>query len=544
MSRTLRMLLALIAAVGLGFGWAAPAQAAGVESVAVQASLDRAGVLSVTQTFTSDGTVDNGTITQRLPTRTDRDGQRYTYDVTDIRVSVDGAAVTPTLDAQTDALVVSVAAGQTKEMVWSYTVTGATLATVNDRVDFTWQLIGQMSLNLPKITGTLQLPPGAVNYDCRTGVPGALGSCGTFTAGISPNWNMDFTEDALAKDEVLQVQVLFATGIIDVTGQPQAIWSLGRAFSAGWLQIGVMALVVAVGGLALFGVWRRGQGQRAKPVSVARLVTDEAGVCGFETDPAVRPGLVGTLIDGQVDPADILATILDLGVRGHLRITELPTAPHAAPDWTFTRLAGSDELKPYEALLLDALVGAGRVSGLLESVATVVGEVQEDVVDEVKALGWFTRRPEERGLGVTLGWIGLGLSVVVLAVLVIWTTYALVGLGLVGLAVVGLVVAVQMRPISPRGAAVFAGLGSLTEDLHTVPATGGQEVVARVLPYAVVLGGWDRWVAAIVATDDDEDADPTDLSWYHAPDDWHLADLPASLDAFITVVIGRLFTRA
>ncbi len=39
------------------------------------------------------------------------------------------------------------------------------------------------------------------------------------------------------------------------------------------------------------------------------------------------------------------------------------------------------------------------------------------------------------------------------------------------------------------------------------------------------------------------DADPEDLSWYHAPADWHLADLPASLDAFATTVRGRLFAR-
>ena len=63
------------------------------------------------------------------------------------------------------------------------------------------------------------------------------------------------------------------------------------------------------------------------------------------------------------------------------------------------------------------------------------------------------------------------------------------------------------------------------------------------LPYAVVLGGWERWLQALVASDDDGDADPEDLSWYHAPADWHLAELPASLDAFATTVRGRLFAR-
>jgi hypothetical protein len=47
-----------------------------------------------------------------------------------------------------------------------------------------------------------------------------------------------------------------------------------------------------------------------------------------------------------------------------------------------------------------------------------------------------------------------------------------------------------------------------------------------------------------VAGDLDADADPEDLDWYHAPGDWHLSSLPQSLDAFITVVTGRLFARA
>ena len=45
-------------------------------------------------------------------------------------------------------------------------------------------------------------------------------------------------------------------------------------------------------------------------------------------------------------------------------------------------------------------------------------------------------------------------------------------------------------------------------------------------------------------SDDDEGVpDPTDLSWYHAPDDWHLQQLPASLDAFVNAARGRLFAR-
>ena len=61
--------------------------------------------------------------------------------------------------------------------------------------------------------------------------------------------------------------------------------------------------------------------------------------------------------------------------------------------------------------------------------------------------------------------------------------------------------------------------------------------------YSVVLGGKERWLSAVAASDDDEVADSADLDWYHGPDDWQLADLPASLANFITTVQGTLFSR-
>ena len=67
--------------------------------------------------------------------------------------------------------------------------------------------------------------------------------------------------------------------------------------------------------------------------------------------------------------------------------------------------------------------------------------------------------------------------------------------------------------------------------------------LSEVLPYAIVLGGADRWLAALVKADDDETPDSTDLPWYHGPDNWHLRDLPDSLQNFITTVNGQLFSR-
>ena len=47
----------------------------------------------------------------------------------------------------------------------------------------------------------------------------------------------------------------------------------------------------------------------------------------------------------------------------------------------------------------------------------------------------------------------------------------------------------------------------------------------------------------MVAADVDDSPDPDALDWYHAPDTWHLQDLPASLTQFVHTVQGELFAR-
>jgi hypothetical protein len=106
----------------------------------------------------------------------------------------------------------------------------------------------------------------------------------------------------------------------------------------------------------------------------------------------------------------------------------------------------------------------------------------------------------------------------------------------------------EMPARTLQGSALLAGLGALRSDLLSNPTDQmprGRELseLSEVLPYAVVLGGAERWLDAIVAADPDDLPDPNTLSWYHAPEDWQLSDLPHSLRNFVTTVNGTLFSR-
>ena len=548
MSRTSRVLAAVAVALGVASGWVLPAHAAGLDQVAIDARLSLDGVLTVTETITSSGA---DTITQQIPTSMDRDGKRYAYDVSDISVGTDTLA-TVDVDEQGGKITVSGIADAGASIVVSYTVRGTTTAAVDGNTDFTWIVVGGLNVDVTKVTGSLVVPPGAINYDCSAGVPGALVACSTYTAGTHGSTALEFTNNAVSAGDVVQTEVVFTPDAMPVTENAAPIWTLGRALTPGWPQIGVMAAIVVVGGLVLFGVWRRGRlaGRKGPSTAIAHFSTDSDGHLTFSTDPTVRPGMVGTLVDSSVDPADIVSTILDLAIRGHLLITEVPTSRYATSDWMFTRLAdGVDELKPYELELLNALTTSEvSVSRLSAGVSAAIEKVQDALYQEVMSAGWFSRLPSKRSPMVAWAWVLVGVAVVATVVLMAFTTFGLVGLGFAAVAIVGLALAYQAHPVTQAGTAVYAGLGELANDLHT---HSGSEIaprerygeISRILPYAVVLGSWDQWLASMVAADEDEAADSTDLSWYHAPDDWHMSDFPASLDSFITVVTGRLFAR-
>ena len=260
------------------------------------------------------------------------------------------------------------------------------------------------------------------------------------------------------------------------------------------------------------------------------------------------------MADERVDPIDVTATLVDLAVRGHLLITELPRETEfARGDWTLTRTAAPDgELHPFERQLLDGIAPAGssvKVSELASRVDEAISGVQDALYDEVVANGWYERRPDAiRNKWTQLALGALIISVVVTGVLAAFTTFGLVGLALIILALGLVFVGQEMPARSAKGAALLAGLGALRSDLLSHPTDQmppGSELreISEVLPYAIVLGGTDRWLDAIVATDDDDLPDSEDLHWYHGPADWHLRDLPDSLKNFVTTVSGSLFAR-
>lgn len=545
----------------------APASAQDMaQSYVVTGEVAGDGTLSITETITFNGAGPAELVQRLATTRQALDFTQLNYEITDVTVTSGGQDLAPAITNDGDYLVITVDASQTDQpVVISYQVIGAAVALppVTDQREATevsWRVLQGLSVGVEEVSGEIVLPTGTRtdDIDCQAGPPANPMSCRTYASGTFEAINPQFTDGPRGAGEVVILTFSLPSTAVAPNQVITEQWTLDRAFSAGPVQ-----LLAALGTLLLgaLGLWllHRARGSDAAggaPTLVGTFEPVAAGEERFKLVSKMRPGEVGTLADEHVDPIDIAATVIDLAQRGHLSIIELPKqSVHAPTDWTFERgTDGRGELHAYEQTLLDALAPAdgqaATVSHISERVDEVAATVQEQIYDEVVAEGWFAARPDQvRRNWSRIGAFAVVTALVALGLLVAFTRFGIVGLVLLGLTI-GLVwVSGQMARRTAKGASVLKGLDVLAVNLATqptgnVPKDDVYGEISRILPYAIVLGGTDRWLEALVAADDDPGVpDPDDLGWYRAPQTWQLSDLPGSLDDFITTMEGKLVSR-
>jgi len=555
-----RLLAGLLVLVALLVGQASPRAyaAEAVASYAVQGSIDPDGTLSVEATIAFEGPAPASLVQKFATTREVVGDREYVFQLSDIRATVGGQPINVAVTQEGNQTVVSMATqGVAAPVVLSYVVRGAAILEPSGETTVDWRLLQGLNLPVRQFTATVTVPTVIELVLCLAGPPVSPGVCTFWGGGTHDNPEPTFTDGPRGAGEIVEVIIRFPAGSVTPNEQVRQIWTLGRAFSTDPLPLTIALAVLVLGGLGFWAAHRR-IGRDAAGAEEPTLVADfhpvGDGTAEFRVLDGIRPGQVGTLVDERVDPVDMTASLLDLAVRGHLRIDELPrSSKYEEGDWTFTRRQGSDDLRPYEQTLLDAVAPAGgaatAVSELPTAIGGVIGTVQDQLYDDVVALGWYGQRPDQtRNRWFTAGLAFFAVAVLATILLAAFTTFGLVGLALIAVSLLVVFLGQEMPARTAKGTSLLNGLGLLRAQLHGHPTDQmpkGRELheLSEVLPYAVVLGGSERWLKALVRTDADADADSTDLDWYHAPEDWHLADLPASLSRLITTIQGKLFAR-
>lgn len=505
-----------VATILLSFPVAASAQdLADTVSSQVDITVERDGALTVTENVTVPR---EQTVHRTIPLREPADGARErVHSVRDI--TVDGSGFGET-DGEEFTLTL-----EPGESTVTYVVDGA-VASLGEVNEMSWQVASGWDVPLDRVEVDLLAPAPSESIMCTKGSVGAGTPCDEFQ--VTHTQQIRGSESDLAPGERVDFTVQLPADSVQANAVFEDTFSLTRAFSL----TPASGAGLAGAGLALVGgfglLWyMRGRDTEALVADVGpvEVLVDGPDGVTFASPDGVLPGQVGTVVDEHVDVVDVTATMLDLAVRNYLWIEEVP-GERGSRDWRIVGLNPPDEsLHRYERAVYELLLGTGDgqrevlLSQLRAGEALDLTRVRDALYTDVVDHGWFTRRPDaERNLFWWLG-VGLGVAGIVLtAVLAVTSTLALLGVA-VALGGVALTFGAKLMPArTSRGSAVVTQVRGLRDYLHSataesVPARDREVVFSRSLPYAVVLGETEHWLAEFAELDPGADGTPG-LYWY------------------------------
>ena len=254
----------------------------------------------------------------------------------------------------------------------------------------------------------------------------------------------------------------------------------------------------------------------------------------------LRPAEIGTLLDERADTLDVTATLVDLAVRGYLRVTEIEkTWLFGSKDYRLDKLKEPDyQLLPYEASLLGNLFDAGEsveMSGLKNTFYKDLAKVKEMLYTQVVGEDrFFPSDPEKvrtyhrvAGIAIIVAgaaaayFLGSGIGAAIIGVPII----------LVGLLV--LITAGLMPHRTPAGREMYRRVLGFREYMQ-VAETDRQRffedanIFQEYLPYAIVFGCVDKWAKAF----EDMGIEPNTGSWYVGTAPFHTVAFSQSLQGF------------
>jgi hypothetical protein len=274
----------------------------------------------------------------------------------------------------------------------------------------------------------------------------------------------------------------------------------------------------------MFWAWRRyGRDPRRLPVAAR-----------YEPPEGLTPAEVGTLADNSPDMRDITATIVDLAVRGYLRVEEKQEERLfglvSSTDYTLSLLKPTPEWKDLATherhLLLNvfattlrdpdadpaAPIAAVDVSDLKNRFYRNVPKIKDQIFQRLIERGFYRRRPDN-----VRGWFLMAAGITLFASIWIAGFFELGGAGMLAGILSAVVVAVFgwfMPARTVQGTRALEQVLGFEDFLDKVEGDryerirSSPQMFERFLPFAMALGVERNWAKAF------ENIYTTQPSWY------------------------------
>ncbi len=301
----------------------------------------------------------------------------------------------------------------------------------------------------------------------------------------------------------------FHEGLTAVIG-----WDKGFVHEPGWTQNAWLFLrsnwPLAIPILAfflMFWLWySQGRDPRLRPIAVQ-----------YEPPQGLSPGECGTLVDNEAAMRDIIATIVDLAVRGYLLIEQTETdqmlglVHHRNYIFHLKKPASEwSSLKPHEQTLLFALFDGGSTDSvslteLQNHFYTHLPTIRDRIFDALMSAKYYLHRPDKVrnayiGGGIAVGGIGAWIGGAMSGPLGTSPLTGVISGILTGLVIVGFGFFMPAR--TNDGARALEGVLGFETFLARVEEDRFERIVKtpemfeKFLPYAMALGVEKKWVRA------------------------------------------------
>jgi uncharacterized protein (TIGR04222 family) len=512
-------LTALTAMALMAAGHPARAQAdEHVASFGSKLNLSRAGVLNVTETIAYDfGDTDHHGIYRGIPTTYKSDNGRDNYYLTFKLLGVTDEAGRPIQkEESTSSGVYTLKIGDPDR-----TITGVHTYVINyqlspivlagsDRDRLLYNVTGnKWDVPITRATADLTLAPGQTagsTINCYTGPIGStapncqfMGSGSHFQASTS-------TE--LEAGEGLTINLDLAPGSVTNYLQPnQRPPGYLRQFTG--LAVGFLLLLLA-GLLWVYQQWTEWRAKRNQTV-----------IAQYEPPDGLKPAEIGLLEDDRSDIREITATLIDLAVRGFIKIKQTkPKAWWGRPaEYTITRLKAAPPPEEYEQTLLTALMSKAdsdtiRLKDVDKSgMSTAVTKVKQMLKDRLKAKGYYRAPKPSPRLVRQAALVSVAMVVLAMAITLtahptgdlIWVSLLALGGG-----IVAIVLALRRTRLTSSGVNQWAEVEgfklflSVTEKDRLKFSDAPErtpELFNKLLPYAVALKVEEQWAKQFAGID-------------------------------------------
>ena len=421
-------------------------------------------------------------------------------------------------------------------------------------------------------TGRFDLPGVASRTACFAGAAGSSAPCSSIT---SDGQTVTATNGLLAPGDGLTVTIALPKGVLD---NPQPIlrerFSLARAFSANGTTLPLGGGVALLGAAAVGTLlWRKGRDRQFAGGSVDATFGNATGAevpvplhdklpdsVEFVPPDNIRPGHLGTLWDEQANDLDVTAMIIDLAVRGYLRIEEVEAPKQgsfgfgaSAGDYEFVQVKPADDtLWSAERVCLQSLFQDGeraRLSDLKQQFRDRLNLIEGALIDDSLAAGWFPAPPAT----VAARWSFLGMVILGLGAVLTWfvAKHSHYGLVVIPVPLIGLALMALASKFPRRTAKGTAMLRRIRGFKMIFDAGEGErqrwaeqkQLFSQYLPYAIVFGAAEQWAQTFESLG----LTPAEMGigvWYMSPYGYSPMSFGYAMSSFSTVTTGTIAAAA